>query len=197
YDRGTGVPLIMRWPAKIPAATTLDAMLNTIDIMPTLLDAAQEQIPGQVQGKSFLDLATGRRQGEIHEAVFTEMTYHVHYLPTRAARMRKWKYIRNYSDIAKGLDQNSHMEWAHRLCERPNQPWKKPREPEELYDLVSDPHEQTNLSADGGHTAVLDSMRKLLDNHMRRTNDPYLGKPFTRDFDPNLYTRHTAGEKYN
>lgn len=88
------------------------------------------------------------------------------------------------------------MDWAHRVCELPNQPWKKPRVPEELYDLAGDPHEQTNLAADPGHADILDSMQTMLDNHMRRTNDPYLGKPFTKDFDPELYTRHPAGEKY-
>ena len=121
---------------------------------------------------------------------------HFENTPDRAARISRLKYIRNYSDIAKGLDQNSHMDWAHRVCELPNQPWKKPRVPEELYDLAGDPHEQTNLAADPGHADILDSMRKLMDDHMQKTSDPYLGKPFTRDFDLELYKRHPAGEKY-
>jgi hypothetical protein len=38
------------------------------------------------------------------------MTCHVHYLPGRALRTKEYKYIRDYSDIAKGMNQYNHME---------------------------------------------------------------------------------------
>jgi len=96
--------------------------------------------------------------------------------------------------IAKGLDQNHHDEWAHRLCELPNQPWKRPRKEEELYDLLKDPNEQRNLAADPATVDELRKMRKLLKQHMEKTKDPYLGKPFTHDYDPKLYEKHKAGD---
>jgi hypothetical protein len=39
-----------------------------------------------------------------------KMTCHVHYLPGRALRTKEYKYIRDYSDIAKGMNQYNHME---------------------------------------------------------------------------------------
>lgn len=196
YDRGTGTPLLIRYPEKIDAGKGIDHLVNTIDITPTILAAAGIAVPGAVEGASLLPMMTAKKPKPVHDAVFTEMTNHVHYLPTRAVRTKQWKYIRNYSDIAKGLDQCSHMEWAHRLCELPNQPWMKPRVEEELYDLSADPHEQKNLAKDETHASRLEMMREILDKHMKETNDPFLGKPFTRDFDPSLYERHPAGEKY-
>jgi len=184
YDRGIGTPLLMRWPGRIRAGTCVEEMVTAIDVMPTVLEAAGLPIPGAVQGRSFLPLLRGDRAGPFHDAVFSEMTYHVHYLPTRAARTREWKYIRNYSDIAVGLDQNSHMEWAHRLCELPNQPWKSPRVHEELYHLGQDPNEQMNLAEDADHRRMLEHMQALLDRHMDGTDDPYLGAPFTHDYKP-------------
>jgi N-sulfoglucosamine sulfohydrolase len=126
------------------------------------------------------------------------MTYHVHYLPGRAARTKDWKYIRNYSDIAKGLDQCNHMDWAHRLCELPNQPWKSPRVFEELYYLRRDPNEQNNLADDQDYSEELEKMRQILDRHMEETRDPYLDKTFTYDYEDNLeiYEKKTDGEKY-
>jgi N-sulfoglucosamine sulfohydrolase len=121
------------------------------------------------------------------------MTHHVEYIPTRAARTRRWKYIRNFSDIAIGLDQLRDMEWVHRLCELPDQPWKRPRVPEELYDLEADLNEQRNLAASPDHREVLQSMAARLDRHMAETGDPYLGAPFTRDHDPALYEPDPSG----
>jgi arylsulfatase A-like enzyme len=115
------------------------------------------------------------------------MTHHVAYIPTRAVRTQRWKYIRNYSDIAIGLDQLADQEWAHRLCELPDQPWKRPRVPEELYDLAADPHEQRNLAGDPAQTEPLQRMRARLDAHMRETGDPFLGAPFSHDHDPRRY----------
>lgn len=195
YDRGIGTPLVMRWPGRIPAGTVNDSLVSTIDLMPTFLEAAGSAIPPEVQGESLLSLATGNGGGPVRDAVFAEMTYHVHYLPMRAIRTTKWKYIRNYSDDAVGLDQCAHMEWAHRLCELPNQGWKRPRVPEELYDLESDPNEQKNLVADPVFTTALEEMRERLDRQMAATRDPYLGREFERNF-PARDFEHPAGKPY-
>ncbi len=182
YDRGIAVPLIFRWPGKIAAGAVSDALVSTIDIMPTLLKAAGADVPGSVQGKSLLPLFRNETEGEFRDAIFAEMTYHVKYLPMRAARTRRWKYIRNYSNDPVGLDQCSEMQWAQELCQLPNQPWLRPRVPEELYDLLNDPHEQLNLAADSSHEQELRMMQALLDEHMRKTDDPFLGRKFERNF---------------
>ncbi|MFW5862506.1 MAG: sulfatase [Spirochaetota bacterium] len=195
YDRGTGTPLLMRWPKKIPAGKTCKGLVNTIDIMPTLLEAAGVDIPSgyNMQGESMAPAFSGPCH-RLREAVFMEMTYHVHYLPTRAVRTDRFKYIHNYSDIAKGLDQCAHMEWAHRVCQLPNQPWQKPRVEEELYDLKKDPNEQHNLVGDPDYNKELQKMRALMEKHMKETNDPYLGHEFTHDYDQEMHKLRKPGK---
>jgi arylsulfatase A-like enzyme len=195
YDRGIGTPLVMRWPGRIPAGTVNDSLVSTIDLMPTLLEAAGCPVPSDVQGESVLPLAAGEREGNGREAVFAEMTYHVHYLPMRAIRTTKWKYIRNYSDDAVGLGQCAHKDWAHRLCELPNQGWKRPRVPEELYDLEADPNEQENLAADPAFERVLEMRKRDLDRQMVETQDPYLGREFEKNY-PAKDFAHPAGKRY-
>jgi arylsulfatase A-like enzyme len=190
YDRGMGTPLLVRWPKKIPAGRVVTRLVSTIDIMPTMLEAAGITPPDDVQGESLLATMQSDAAPPDDEAVFAEMTHHVHYLPGRAVRTRRWKYIKNYSDIAVGLDQNHHDDWAHRLCELPNQPWKRPRLEEELYDLAEDPDEQRNLAADPEHAEKLREMRILLRQHMVETEDPFLDAPFTHDHDPKAYERN-------
>jgi arylsulfatase A-like enzyme len=195
YDRGIGTPLVMRWPGRIPAGTVNGSLASAVDLMPTFLEAAGCPIPPEVQGRSVLPLARGDGGGPLHEEIFAEMTYHVHYLPMRAIRTTKWKYIRNYSDDAVGLDQCAHMEWAQRLCELPNQGWTRPRVPEELYDLEDDPNEQENLVDDPAFEAVLETMRGSLDRQMAETRDPYLGRRFERNFPAKGFS-HSPGKAY-
>jgi N-sulfoglucosamine sulfohydrolase len=187
YDRGIGTPLLIRWPTKIGAHTQVESLVNSIDIMPSILEACGLEIPEQVQGQSFWEHATGKRKDALHEAIFTEMTDHVFYIPTRSVRTREWKYIRNYSDIGFGLDELDLTPWAHKLCDLPNHPWKKPRIQEELYFLPDDPNEQVNLADQTEHLKILEYTRKLLDDHMQQTDDPFLGKPFTHDYSSREY----------
>lgn len=187
YDRGIGTPLLVRWPGRVPTGSVRDALVSTVDLAPTLLDALGLPVPEAMQGRSFAPLLLGEAPDVHREAVFAEMTEHVDPIPTRAVRDARWKYIRNYSDVAIGLDQLHDREWAHRLCKRPDQPWIRPRRPEELYDLVSDPHEQRNLATDPGHARELEAMRALLDEHLQETADPLLGAPFRHEHAPGHY----------
>lgn len=49
YEGGIRVPFIVRWPQQIPAATTSDAPVCSIDVFPTFVNAAGVELPdGQV-----------------------------------------------------------------------------------------------------------------------------------------------------
>jgi N-sulfoglucosamine sulfohydrolase len=180
YDRGIGTPLLLRWPERIAAGKTADDLVSTIDLLPTVLDAVGVPSPEWVQGKSLLPLTRGKAAAPFRQAVFAEMTYHLDHIPMRAVRTAKWKYIRNLTDAPIGLDQLADEDWAHRLCERPEQPWKRKRVPEELYDLDEDPHEQRNLVNDPWARRFLGRLRAGLRQHMRNTNDPLLAASFER-----------------
>jgi arylsulfatase A-like enzyme len=56
YDRGIATPLIVRWPARVPAGGVRTALVSTIDILPTILEATGREVPEWVQGRSFLSL---------------------------------------------------------------------------------------------------------------------------------------------
>ena len=56
YAELTEVPLIMRWPAVIPAGLVIEERVQSIDLMPTLLDASGLPHPDGLQGRSLLPL---------------------------------------------------------------------------------------------------------------------------------------------
>ena len=61
HEPSIRVPLMLRYPKRVPAGTVRDEMILDIDIAPTLLDLAGVPIPAHMQGKSMLPLANSSR----------------------------------------------------------------------------------------------------------------------------------------
>lgn len=60
-DGGIRSPLLFHWPAKVSARKTSDALCAHIDVLPTILDACDVEVPAghKIDGRSFLPLLTG------------------------------------------------------------------------------------------------------------------------------------------
>lgn len=169
YDRGTGTPLMFRWPAGLAPAWH-DHLVPSIDLAPTLLDLMG--LPGleTAQGRSIAPLLRGEAF-EPAEILFSEMESHGGGpKPARAARTTRYKYIRNL-DAQPWGDGGGDGEWKALLADEPDQTWDEPRPPEELFDLASDPLERTNLVDDPTHAAVLREMRAALLSHAEQSSD--------------------------
>ena len=169
YDRGTGTPLMFRWPAALDPAWH-DHLVPSVDIAPTLLD---------LMGLPALDTAQGRSLGPLLRGedwapaavLFSEMESHAGGpKPARAARTQRYKYIRNL-DAQPWGDGGGNGSWKDILADEPDQTWDEPRPPEELFDLEADPLERTNLVDDPDHAAALAELRAALLAHAEETGD--------------------------
>ena len=58
YGELTNVPLIMRWPGRLPAARVIDEVVQGIDIMPTMLELSGIALPPGLQGQSLRPFLT-------------------------------------------------------------------------------------------------------------------------------------------
>jgi uncharacterized sulfatase len=54
YDLAVRAPLILRWPAGIPAGRRVEDFVSLIDIGPTLLELTGLTVPSEMNGRSFL-----------------------------------------------------------------------------------------------------------------------------------------------
>ena len=171
-DHGMGVMLIMRGPGDFAGGQVVDGMISHIDIFPTLCDLLGVERPPWLQGESFLPLVRNEAE-EIHEEIFAEINYHGAYLPQRAVRTRRWKYIRRYDDtfpICCDGGPSKDLWLAHG--------WEnRPVVMEALYDLVFDPNETNNQVAEPGMQPVCDNLRARLARWMQETDDPLLHGP--------------------
>ncbi len=52
FESALRVPLMLRWPGNVPAGLQSDALAETVDIMPTLLEAAGVPVPATCSGRS-------------------------------------------------------------------------------------------------------------------------------------------------
>jgi len=184
YDAGVRVPMVARWPGKIRVATTSDAMVSLVDLLPTFLEAAGGSTPKDLDGRSFLGVLTG--QTDMHRPViFATHTGNdnggpgiANHCPTRTIRTATHKYILN---LAPEETFNTHItgcrpgsphylafwdSWVARARTDPHAAavvdayLHRPRE--ELYDLTDDPLERRNLAADPAHAPLLQTLRAQL-----------------------------------
>ena len=72
-DGGIRSPLLFHWPAKVKARTSSDALCAHIDLLPTILDACDVDVPAghRLDGRSFLSLLTdGSAEWPARQVVF-------------------------------------------------------------------------------------------------------------------------------
>ena len=59
YGEMTNVPLFLWGPRWVPSGTVVEETVQSLDLMPTLLELAELPIPDQVQGRSLMPLVRG------------------------------------------------------------------------------------------------------------------------------------------
>ncbi|MGI9468283.1 MAG: sulfatase family protein [Rubripirellula sp.] len=190
YEGGVRVPMIVRWPTHTQAGTVRTELVSTLDLMPTLLEAAGVDAPDQLAGRSLAPLFQ-HEATEWREHLYTE--YHLHsahnYFPQRTVRDSRYKLIQNlqpdqinpgyaftinrfFEDLPEVIQAASpQIRSAYRLMERPPE--------HELYDLQNDPWEFNNLAADPQYRRTLQTLLRRLNQWRLETNDPLLN-PVTR-----------------
>jgi N-sulfoglucosamine sulfohydrolase len=198
YDTGIRTPLIVSWPGVIRPHQRTAAMVQWIDLLPTLIDLAGGPPPQGLDGLSFAPVLRGRarhHRSEIFTTHSGDGDWNV--FPIRAVRTPEWKYIRN---LHPELQHSTHTNRdSNKAAYRYWQSWEreaqtnpqaralveafKRRPAEELYDLRNDPHELVNLAANPRHARTLARLRARLDGWLKQTGDTQnlYGKPLPRD----------------
>jgi N-sulfoglucosamine sulfohydrolase len=161
-------------------------LVSTVDLLPTVLEAAGAPPVAGLAGRSLLPLLRAETT-EWRRFLFTE--YHTHggrnnYYPQRTVRTDRYKLIENllpgevnagYEFTLHHLDADlgaaiaaapAHVRAAYARMEKPPR-W-------ELYDLQADPYEFHDLAADRTHAGALGELQRALADWRRETADPLL-----------------------
>lgn len=202
YDPGLLVPTIARWPGRIAAGRTSDALISHVDFAPTWLQAAGIDVPRRMQGISQMDVLLGRAASKRTE-IYAERNWHDNFDPIRCVRSARHKLIFNaapHFPYRPAWDLENSPSWKElvrlrligQLTPGQMQMFEPSRPMLELYDLQTDPHEFSNLIGDPNCRAVFEQLRAKLSEWMHNTRDflppalPRPGEPAGREWPVSL-----------
>jgi N-sulfoglucosamine sulfohydrolase len=188
YESSVRIPLILRWHGHIRAGGPRSQLVSTIDILPTVLEAADLEVPHDLPGRSLLSLTEDRETGW-REYLFAE--YHAHvppiYFPQRTVRDERYKLIVNLlqdrpNPVAAAYTQNedppypsyvtpSEVNTGDERVRRAYATWSDAPQVE-LYDLASDPHEWRNRADDLELAGVKTRLLQAMEDWQTRMEDP-------------------------
>jgi len=163
YEPSIRIPLMVRYPARIPAGGASDKMALNLDLAPTILDLAGIPIPAEMKGESLVPIMEGKsvahwRTDWLYE--YYEYPGWENVKPCRGIRTERYKLIHYFL----------------------------PPEEFELYDLQVDPDEKHNLYADPHYKDLAKKLQSRMAELRAETNDHYEYKPSSLPLHPSPNT---------
>ncbi|MGI9470453.1 MAG: arylsulfatase [Rubripirellula sp.] len=132
YEGGIRVPLLVRWPGKIPAGSTSGHVCGFQDLMPTLAELAGTKSPALDGISYFATLVGDHAHQQKHPHLYWEFGEKG---GKQAVLKGKWKGVR--------------LDWN-----------RQPHGPLELYDLENDPTESMNVA--DANPSVVEAMAVIM-----------------------------------
>lgn len=169
YEFGTRIPLIIRWPNSYQAGKVSHDIVQNIDLAPTLLQAAGVKITDTMQfdGIPIQQIMDGTQQ---HDSLYFEIGF------LRAVLKDEFKYIAlRYPRYITNAAKKGDMQTLPNYLDLPSQHqpyvtmdvYPYALDPDQLYDLKTDPHEQQNVAQDVHYQDRLTELRTELDQYLR------------------------------
>ncbi len=134
YEPTIRVPMLLRLPGVVPAGRRVQELACSIDVLPTLLDAAKVKIPANIQGRSLIPLTQGK-----------------------AAGWRKYAVSELGPDVANQVVTITNQAGKYITFRKDGK-----SEYEQLFDRTKDEWETTNLIADPAYAPLRDQLKKAL-----------------------------------
>lgn len=183
YERGTLVPMAVRWPGQVPAGSVNEHLFSNTDFAATLLAAAGLPMPDDLGQDSVNQLPSWTENRPTRETLLLEFG------ASRAVSDGTWKYIAiRHTEEDEAFAEKTGLplgHWGAREGEARfkglARGWREANlhffpaywETDQLYHLENDPMEQVNLANNPEYQAQLKRMRQLLDERIRPTNRPF------------------------
>ena len=126
--------MLLRLPGVVPAGRRVQELACSIDVLPTLLDAAKVKIPASIQGRSLIPLTQGK-----------------------AAGWRQYAVSELGPDVANQVVTITNQAGKYITFRKDGK-----SEYEQLFDRTMDEWETTNLIADPAYAPLRDQLKKAL-----------------------------------
>ncbi|MBD3673438.1 MAG: sulfatase-like hydrolase/transferase [Planctomycetaceae bacterium] len=163
FDYGLRTPILIRWDGHVKPATH-EALCNSVDIVPTILDAVGiEKLNDTLPGRSLLPSALGKKPledgpvfGEIYPGDATSLGHPSRDLAYRWVRLGRWKLIVPH--------------------EQRGSIWRNYVSDVSLFDVENDPYERTNLAGKQEQVQRVQQLQQLLNQWWTPGDDSQVPK---------------------
>lgn len=187
YEAGLRVPFIVHWPG-VSMPHVSERLVGSVDIYPTILDAAGIARPVGLHGRSVRSTMNSRTKIDWRRTLVAEFHYHGHtpFFPRRAITDGRYKLIHNIRagelPALASVDGDTAPTAARKLpandpirvaMERAYNPPKF-----ELYDLQEDPIEFHNLAGRDNLNSIQSRLEQALRSWQKKTQDPFVDPAF-------------------
>jgi len=149
WEESVSIPLLVRWPGRVPAGRVCEELVSTADFAPTLLAMCGLEPPGRMEGADLSAVVRGAPGAAGPESVFLLEPIIVDQgaaqglTQWRGVRTRRWTYARWYDGEG----------WV-------------------LYDNEADPYQMTNLIDSPAHADVRAELEGMVQGWLAKTGDP-------------------------
>lgn len=148
FDDGVRTPILIRWDGVVEPSTH-EGLVNSIDLVPTLLSAAGGKAETKLPGIDLLPSARGETPLDPGRPVFGEI------YPGDATRLQHPEIDIAYRWIRLGA--------LKLIVPHGDQPWGGYLKKTALFDVVTDPRETTDLADDPDHAEDIQRLDAMLD----------------------------------
>ncbi|MEO0415639.1 MAG: sulfatase [Verrucomicrobiota bacterium] len=156
YEESFKMPLIVKWPGVTEPGSRNTDLVQNLDYAETFLEIAGAEIPDDMQGKSLVPLLKGETPDDWRESVY----YHYYEYPS-------------YHQVPKhhGVRTQTHkLIYYYQFDEY------------EMFDLVNDPDELTNLYGDKAHQAKFEELKAELAKLVKQYDDDTVGEVMSEEW---------------
>ena len=163
WEGGQREPFLIKYPRKIPADRVVDAPVMAIDILPTIAEATNAQLPPKkIDGKSAWGLFTGLTENSPQKAYF----YYYRVNELFGVRYGKWKlYFPHIYRTMEGQEPGKDgLPGDYKMVELKDI---------ELYDLENDVSETTNVAET--HPEIVQEIISMADAMRAELGDSLMG----------------------
>ncbi|MEM8665873.1 MAG: sulfatase [Planctomycetota bacterium] len=198
YEAGLRVPFLTRWPG-VSQAHVSKRLVGSVDIYPTILDAAGVELPERLHGLSLRPVLSVSDSTEWRSTLVAEFHFHgaSPFFPRRAITDGRYKLIHNLRageiTASPSIDGDQANVLAQQLkADHPaRQAMQRLQDPPEweLYDLKRDPIEFVNLFHDPSLADEARRLKEALRDWQQQTEDPFTDAQF-RERVMNKYRRN-------
>ena len=182
-EAGVGSGMIIRWPGHVAPGSRTRALVEYVDVVPTILDATKTETSRSLDGRSFLPVLLG--DARTHKRfVFSEQTSRginegPRWYGMRSVRDERWRLVHNLTaeiPYRTALDTSGWFaSWVRAAATDPEAAAivarHRHRREWELYDAEADPHCQVNRIDDASLASEIAALKSELAAWMQSQGD--------------------------